>query len=93
MSVEAKKYRPNRQPQRCMSDMGRPDLWPQWPYLPLKRYPEDNTAPQFGYLLDVGGPERFCIFLGNMFAAKPATDIRQTYTSFQEIVDDGWEVD
>lgn len=65
------------------------DKWPAWPKLPVKR---GKGNEQLGVLIK-GGPERFVVYLTNMF--QPITDETQTieYTSANAVVADKWRVD
>lgn len=54
---------------------------------PVKRYNKDRM-PEFAYLVG-DGPN---LYHGNMFAAKP-TDRKESFKSYDAIVDAGWVVD
>lgn len=84
---------------RMMAD---PNLWSQWPYLPLRRKPKDNEKPHLnlpgfgkwmvGFLLATDDCTKFYVFLGN-FIENSILRKTERYTSYEEIVAVGWEVD
>jgi hypothetical protein len=84
-------YRPNRQPEKDIAGMKDPDIWPQWPLLPLKRYEQGSHRMQTGYLV-AQEKDRWSVYLGNVWAVQ-ITDPAQPYDSPEAIVADGWEVD
>ena len=70
-----------------------PDEWPQWPALPMKRRGEDGKMPESGVVLEALGVELTSVFLENMFNGISKDTPRQDYLNFEEMLDDGWEVD
>jgi hypothetical protein len=91
--TETKRYRPSRSAGESIRMMDDPDNWPQWPLLPLKRYAVGSNDMETGYMIHVSGEDRTTVFQGNIFMAQPDTDPAIKYDGFQEIVNDGWEVD
>lgn len=69
--------------------MSHPDLWPNWPLLPLKRYVDNDF--ETGYLM-MTGSNAIQFRRGNVFGPKE-TDEVIPYTSFEELVELGWRVD
>lgn len=71
-----------------------PELWPMWPYLPLKHsVKRDNSGfPELGLLLDSDPPKakvfHNCLYLP-ITSETPVTE----YASFEELFADGWVVD
>lgn len=69
--------------------MANPGLWPNWPFLPLKRYVDGGL--ETCYMLDATG-KALSVFHGNMFEAKKE-DREQVYPDLRAIQADGWIVD
>lgn len=67
--------------------MQRPDDWPMWPYLPVKRGPNE-----LGSIVDAMDGLKSVVYLGNMYAGINV-DHNITYETFEAITDDGWRVD
>lgn len=82
---------PRRSDEQFMRDV---DDWPQWPYLPLKRFTKENPSgpPECGYMIHANNV-RHCVFIGNIFEADIEADKKLEYTSFEAITADGWRVD
>ena len=72
--------------------MAAPDRWPVWPFLPMKRYSQRGGNMQTGYLI-ASAEDRFTIFLGLIAMARPETDSRMPYDSYDAMLADGWMVD
>lgn len=77
--------------------MKEPDSWPLWPLLPMKKVADTGNP---GFLLATGKPK---LYLRNFLELKDI-GIRtigevdekiaaKEYTSFEEILDDGWIID
>lgn len=69
-----------------------PNLWPAWPFLPLKRYNATGGWPEFGYVVAVKG-QLTSIRKGNMFGAKSDDPVTWVYETPEALLADGWEVD
>lgn len=75
----------------------KPAQWPMWPMLPLKRRSKIiGELPDSGVLLDLRNAIR--VYLENIYSLKTSDKtIAETpfkeYTSFDELLDDGWEID
>lgn len=74
--------------------MRKPNEWPQWPVLPVKRYPEGQTWPEVGIMVEgsgeVANPK---VWLTNMFTGiKPETKA-EDYKNLDEVIAAGWVVD
>lgn len=71
--------------------------WPNWPYLPLKRYIKERDKPECGFLFD--GEVKYKVYLCNIFALKDMTQEQKQniqtiqYNSIHELLNDGWVVD
>lgn len=75
----------------------RPDRWPRWPILPLKRLREGQGWPEYGVLLALA-EYRTAVFKANLFALPPTEAEllaleKIEYPSFTALLDDGWTVD
>jgi len=74
----------------------RPSLWPRWPIIPVKRYPDGSNRPRCGVVFDDRG-DTWSVLLVNMFvlAELPLIDgvEKIVYDSPEAIVADGWMVD
>lgn len=70
--------------------IGNSDLWPHWPFLPMKRFRGQDR--EFGYLRAVSG-ERLKIRRGNMYMAKEDDPVGWEYATAEAMLDDGWVVD
>ena len=68
-----------------------PELWPNWPFLPLKR--GSNQTREIAYLLAEPRDKGYHLYDGNMLAAKQSDPILKTYDSPEALVVDGWVVD
>jgi hypothetical protein len=80
-----------------------PELWPLYPFLPLRRDREAGQDFELGLLYDAVGVSgtygyRCTVFLTNLLDL-PATEPeilalpRLVYDRFDELADDGWRVD
>ena len=78
-----------------------PDLWPNWPALPMRRYKPDQTVgfPEVGVVLDMEGLQNMVVKI-NLFylnALNGAERIRDAekyrYESLEALLADGWIVD
>lgn len=77
-----------------------PQSWRRWPILPVKKLVENGERPKIGFLLAIGKP---IVYLKNMYDLKDLgiTTVKEImekveskeYSSFDDIVDDGWTVD
>lgn len=73
-------------------------MWPQWPYLPIKRYTEGKNGPECAFLFD-GEATQLVVFRCNLFALKDmTTEERQKiptvkYDSIVKLLEDDWMVD
>ncbi len=82
--------------------MNTPDLWPNWPLLPINRYPEAPKGPECGILVACHEC-RNTVFLVNMFSLEAGsirdilidkTEVKRiAYPSAEAILADGWIVD
>jgi len=73
--------------------MRRPNIWPQWPILPLNK--GRLPALQEGLYLDAEGYEN-TVVLCNLFlfdGGKMESYEKVKYDSIEAVVADGWEVD
>lgn len=71
--------------------MKRPNLWPAWPILPLKRKKGPGESEE-GFIADSLQPNR--VYLANMFMIGVINPLPfQDYDSPEAIVADGWKVD
>ena len=67
--------------------MQRPNLWPVWPFLPLKR------PGELGVLVELQRGVEPTVHLANLYMVKIGVSPTKTYSSFQALYDDGWRVD
>jgi hypothetical protein len=72
-----------------------PNLWPKWPYLPVKRRLEGGSFPETGVIW-IG--TKFNIYFVNLFdMPKSAEEFKATnhipYNNVDELIADGWIVD
>lgn len=78
------------QPGQDLEMMQDPDEWPLWPQLPLKKR-SDWPQPRAGFLVAI--PElKPIVFIGVVGTVKQDRP-RIEYSSFGELVEDGWLVD
>jgi len=80
--------------------MKNPDAWPCWPVLPVKLYSKPDNFPKCGFLFADGKP---AIYMTNLYALddRPGTTYKEKlegverveFSSFEEMVATGWEVD
>lgn len=68
----------------------RPDDWPIWPILPLKRF-RDGQAEHGFFGGDVSPTGPATVWIGNMFELSSAE--AREYPSLDAVLDDGWTVD
>lgn len=82
--------------------LANPRFWPQWPFLPVLRLPEEGP-PEIGLLYDAHGSSGKAGYETTVFRAY-VTDYllgeskflklpRHIYDSIEELADDGWLVD
>jgi len=74
--------------------MKNPDWWPAYPVLPLKRG-HLGSKLEVGFMVDEKGFE-YTVFKGSIFEIRDNFDTsasKTQYNSYEEIVQDGWEVD
>jgi len=73
-----------------------PGLWPAWPFLPLKNYKlaERFGPPKFGFLLDDPN-SKLKVYEGNIFNRQAVAEapVIAEFTTAEELLDAGWEVD
>jgi hypothetical protein len=74
-----------------------PDLWPNWPVCPLKRYVQNGR--EFGIVIAVQ-THLSTVFIVNMFALKSGDLMQQLegrkkyeYPNIDALIADGWVVD
>src|SRR6266487_3775888 len=82
--------------------LGRPDLWPLWPFLPLLRLPV-GAPSELGVLYDARGASgrtgyACTVFLTDLFGLPAAEEDllalpRLVYDTFDELAGAGWCVD
>lgn len=76
----------------CLTELGhRTDLWPLWPYLPIKRSATDGW-PELGFLIDSDDGLWFC--RGCLFLTAKDSELRKI--SEEDVVAlqvEGWRVD
>lgn len=80
--------------------MKNPDTWWRWPILPMKKIEKEEDRPKLGFMLATGRP---IVYTRNMYdlkdiGVKTVKEIMEKapnkeYTGFEEILDDGWQVD
>ena len=80
-----------------------PQLWPQYPWLPLTRQPIDSDKRELGVLYDARGISGIYGYSATVFLANvcllPQTEAeflalpKCVYDTFEELADDGWTVD
>ena len=75
-----------------------PDMWPNWPYCPMKKRDEKEHYPsRFGLLVETG--EAFwqsTVYLDrNLYSpqGKLSEAEKKVYASIDEMLADGWSVD
>jgi len=70
-----------------------PDKWPQWPFLPLKRYIGSGLETAFLFNEGLVGKtkEPVVLYIGNIFAPNEA--VGKKFSTLQDILDEGWVVD
>lgn len=67
-----------------------PDLWPMWPYLPMKRR-VDSSIPESGFFYSTSLRGNTVVFYeGNMITAKSAN---KTDLTPEQVLAAGWIVD
>ncbi len=74
-----------------------PDLWPAWPYLPLKRYPKGRSGPEVCLLVATERPYE-ALYAHNLFHLPPTRDEflagkKYVYETVDALLADGWIVD
>ena len=73
----------------------KPDDWPYWPFLPVKR-PKDAGFPEIGVILAIGG-KLSTVYLVNINADSLEERIkiseRKEYPNVDAMLADGWIVD
>jgi hypothetical protein len=82
--------------------LGRPALWPAWPFLPLMRR-RPGRAEECGLLYDALHASGLAglsatVFLGNLFALPPELEQflalpRESFDTPEEVFAAGWRVD
>ena len=87
---------------RNLCYLGRPDLWPLRPFLPLVRH-RPNTEDELGLLYDaVGDSQRYglsaTVYLTNLFLLPSTLEEllqmpHETYDRPEEIYEAGWRID
>ena len=91
----------SRTPEELKKDlegMKNPDIWPQWPVLPVKRH-SDEKGIEVGLIVekDMKSPVESIVYLNNMFSLKSWEDLDKMpnlkYESFEALQADGWVVD
>lgn len=86
--------KPKWKPGEDLQMMQDPDEWPYWPQLPLKRRFRDKPrkpGPMYGFLVAI--PElRPIVFVGLIGAVQENRPTIE-YSSFEELLEDGWLVD
>jgi hypothetical protein len=92
-----------RERSRNLLFMGRPDLWPAWPFLPLIRHRADREEDDYGVLFDVFHLDgrtglSSTVFATNLFMMPPTVAEflalpQERYDSVEEIYLAGWRVD
>lgn len=92
-----REQRRNEERARSLAMMERPDDWPLWPRLPLKRREPLTDAiatkfPDLGFLFADSKP---VVHLGCIYEDRHMDDpaSMKEYSNFAAIVDDGWVVD
>ncbi len=75
--------------------MQNPDKWPQWPYLPVKRWVKDRQTPDLAIMSVTGeSASKPIVYFKNMFDSKALIRTKHLeYASFEELLNDGWVVD
>lgn len=73
--------------------MRRPNLWPRWPVLPLKRRSAETGFPETGMLVEASDVPLTTVLVGTIFDADVFALPRKEYESADAIVADGWIVD
>lgn len=71
-----------------ISMIGRPNDWPRWPRLPLKRGPQNN---ELAVCIESG--KRFDVYHCDLFTKISGATPFTHYESAEAIVADGWRVD
>lgn len=83
---------PYREPNH-LEFLRRHELWPQWPYCPVKRYVAGETWPVCG-LVPAGGAQVVELNLFISWTSKEWNEaVQHSYASLEELVADGWVVD
>ena len=87
------------QPATDLEMMKQPDYWPRWPLLPVKRRVK-HSSPDTGLLFANGKPIIYTVNMfqlddlpGKTWGEKLANGEKIEFTSFEEMVAAGWEVD
>lgn len=81
---------------RYMEDMRgilKPDMWPRWPFLPVKRKDGDNMWPEMGLLTDGDPDQQFRVYVTNLYKPDFENCDSYKYETVRELLDDGWRVD
>ncbi len=74
-----------------------PALWPLWPYLPIKRYPEGYHGPECCLLMATERPWEVlfaaCVYNLPKTREEFLKTKKYTYPSVEALLADGWVVD
>ena len=79
------------EPHDDLTFMKSPDLWPQWPQLPVKRARDGKG--EFGVLVEVMNGVEPTVYLKNLFMRFTDDTPTLRYGSIEELLADGWKVD
>ena len=86
--------------QQTLKFIRTPDDWPAWPVLPMRKYSKGEAAgrfPEVGFIW--ADDEAPCVRLGNLYELANQKQLNvidvptKSYSSFEEMLEDGWEVD
>jgi hypothetical protein len=65
-----------------------PDLWPKWPYLPLKKLNHHGGFLYYDSRLPI------TVYLGNLWRHDPIEKLEKIqYRSIELMLTDGWKID
>ena len=71
-----------------------PSQWPLGKVLPLVRRGEhDDELPREAFLVAAHGKTVNIIYYGNVFLSSRVNESQKIFHQFQEVIDEGWEVD
>lgn len=74
--------------------MQNPNLWPSWPYLPVKNRRNPMSNHGTGALAETSFPIKPTIYFMNIFIPQALSKVeKKDYNSFDELIADGWAVD